>query len=269
VRTLDDVNLADYDFFDFGSNSGGSIEYCETHVGGRGLGIDNDPDVVTRAQASGREVVYGNITTLPTRKIVRYVSMFDFLEHLPDYDTVRTMIGVAATVARDFLLIRHPSFEDEAYLRAIGFKQYWQDWPTAHPSHLLLSDLTEMLRAVGAQRLELQYVDAVWDSSHPSILPVEAPEHQHGYDSEKHGEKETVTFAKPVHRQLRIKAYLQGRDDAARAQALEQEVAALRSRRAVRLATDWWRFREADTAKERVTAIRRAAKTSLTGRPRQ
>lgn len=266
MRALKEVDLADYDFLDFGSNSGGSIEYCELHVGGRGLGIDNDPKVVSAAQAAGRDVVYGDITTLQARSIVRYVSMFDFLEHLPNYEVVRTMIGVAAAVAREFILIRHPSFEDEAYLRAIGFKQYWQDWPIAHPSHLLLSDLTEMLRAVGAEKLELEYVDPIWDSSHPSILPLSAPHHQHGYDFEKHGHKETVAFAKPVHRQLRLKAYVESGDGTSdRVRALEREIAALRSRRAVRLATDLRKFREADTVRRRVAAVTGAAKT-LAGR---
>lgn len=268
MRTLKDVNLSEYDFFDFGSNIGRSLAHCERHVGGRGLGIDNDEKVVRRAQAEGAEVVFGDITNLPDEKTVRYVSMFDFLEHLPDYDLALAMIDKASQVARDFILIRHPSFEDESYLRAIGFKQFWQDWPEAHPSHLLLSDLTDMLRSVGANAIELEYVDPIWDSSHPSILPLDAPPHQMRYDPDLHGEKAHVTFTKPIHRQLRLKAYLTDGDPAVRRHrinSLQEDLASMRSRRAVRFASAVWQFRQAQTLDGRIDAMKAAARTLTRG----
>lgn len=207
MDTLDDVDVDAYDFLDFGAGTGGSVDFCARTFGGRGLGIDNSPRKVAAAQQAGVEVVLGDITTLPRRPLVRYVSMCDFLEHLPDFDLVREMLRVAAAVATDFIYIKHPSFEDEAYLRALGLKQYWQDW-TGHPSHLLLSDLTVMLGEVGAGKLKIEYVRPVWDSSDPTILPVDAPPDQSGYDAMTHGDKPEVTFAKPVHRAIDITAYL-------------------------------------------------------------
>ena len=206
--TLDDVDLDEYDFLDFGAGTGGSLSLCAKVFGGRGLGIDNAERKVAAAQQDGAEVVFGDITSLPRRPLVRYVSMCDFLEHLPDYDLVREMLSVAAAVASDFLYIRHPSFEDEAYLRALGLKQYWQDW-RGHPSHLLLSDLSTMLAEVGADKLTLEYIRPVWDSNDPTILPVDAPPDQSTYDRELHGAKPLVSFAKPVHRAIYLTAHLQ------------------------------------------------------------
>ena len=209
MRGLDDVDLDAYDFLDLGAGTGGSVELCTRLFGGRGLGIDNAPKKVRAAHDAGADVVLGDITALPRRPLVRYVSMCDFLEHLPTYDLAREMLSVAASVATDFLYIRHPSFEDEAYLRALGLKQYWQDW-TGHPSHLLLSDLTEMLSEVGASRLQIEYVKPVWHSSDATILPLDAPPDQSGYDPEAHGAKPLVAFTKPVHRAIYLIAHIDG-----------------------------------------------------------
>lgn len=73
MRSLADVNINDYDFFDFGSGHGNSIRRCEGLFGGRGLGIDVDQKKIDAAQNRGVEVVYGDITTLPRRKLVTYV----------------------------------------------------------------------------------------------------------------------------------------------------------------------------------------------------
>ena len=209
MHRLEDVEVSDYDFLDFGAGTGGSLQFCSRRFGGRGLGVDTDPRKVEAAQLAGHAVVLGDLTALPRRPLVRYVSMCDFLEHLPDHDLVQEMLSVAAAVATDFIFIRHPSFEDEAYLRALGLKQYWQDWK-GHPSHLLLCDLTAMLREVGADKLRIEYIRPIGDSGDPTILPVDAPPDQHDYDPELHGPKREVTFAKPVHRMLDVTAHLDG-----------------------------------------------------------
>ena len=210
VRRLEDVDLEAYDFFDFGAGDGGSVRYCEKAFGGRGLGIDVKPSKAQAANDAGVEVVLGDILALPRRPLVRYVSMCDFLEHLPDDDLVREVLEVAAAVATDFIYIKHPSFEDEAYLRALGLKQYWQDWK-GHPSHLLLSDLTAMLTEVGARRLEIEYVRPITDSDDATVLPLDTPPDQGSYDPQLHGPKPHIVFEKPVHRAINITAHLDAR----------------------------------------------------------
>lgn len=207
MRSLADVDLDDYDFLDFGAGHGNSLRRCKELFGGRGLGIDIDRKKIAHAQEHGIEVVYGDITSLPRRKLVTYVCMDNFLEHLPNFDVVRQMLEVATAVATDFLYIRHPSFEDEAYLAAIGLKQYWHDW-TGHPSHVLLSDFCAMLKQLGARPFDMEFANPTFDSSDPSILPFSAPPDQHEYDEQLHGSKPQVAFARPVYRQLRLTAHL-------------------------------------------------------------
>lgn len=207
MRTLADVNLADYDFLDFGAGHGNSIRRCEELFGGRGLGIDVDRRKIVAAQERGIEVVHGDILSVPRRQLVKYVCMDNFLEHLPNLGVVRSMVEVAVAVASDFIYIRHPSFEDEAYLAALNLKQYWHDW-TGHPSHVLLSDFCAMLKQLGARPFDVEFAGPTFDSSHPSILPLSAPPDQHDYDDRLHGPKPIVAFAKPVYRQIRLTAHL-------------------------------------------------------------
>jgi hypothetical protein len=207
MRTLDDVDLDSYDFFDFGAGDGASLLRCQEIFGGRGLGIDNHPGKVEAAAERGANVVLGDITGLPRTKRVRYVCMDNFLEHLPDLEVVSTILEVAASVATDFLYIAHPSFEDEPYLRQLGLKQYWQDW-TGHPAHIMVSDFAEMLGSVGAMPIDLQYIRPAWDSSCPSVLPLDAPMDQHHYEAAKHGPKPHIEFDRPIYWQIHITAYL-------------------------------------------------------------
>lgn len=131
--------------------------------------------------------------------------MMDFLEHLPSEEVAEKMISIACKVSSDFVFIAHPSFEDEEYLRSLGLKQFWQDW-TGHPTHLMLSQITNALRENGAEAIELSFLDPALDSSHASILPLSAPVDSFSYDPEIHGVKKLVTFNRPVHRQIRIVA---------------------------------------------------------------
>jgi hypothetical protein len=203
VPHLDECNLALFDFFDFGAGIGASLHRSHVLFGGRGLGIEVDRAKIAEARALGREVVEGDIYSLPRRNLVRYVVMDNVLEHLPTLEDVGRMLEVGAAVAREFLFIVHPSFEDEAYLGALGLRQYWHDW-TGHPTHILVSDFVALLRPLGLTRFELEYRYPIYDSTAHEILPTSAPPDQHDYDAARHGLKPVVHFSKPVFRQLLI-----------------------------------------------------------------
>lgn len=197
------ANLAGIDFLDFGSGIGGSIEYCEKRFGGIGLGVDIDQKKVAAAQNLGANVILGDITEIPGEKVVSFVSMMDFLEHLPTEAFALEMIKKACDLASDFVFIAHPSFEDEQYLSSLGLKQYWQDWHN-HPTHLLLSDIVSALRQNGVGNIELEFLDGALDSSHKTVLPISAPTDSLEYNSVLHGPKPSVAFDRPVYRQIRI-----------------------------------------------------------------
>lgn len=197
------VNLSGIDFVDFGSGIGGSLDYCEKRFDGFGLGIDNDEHKVATAQALGRNVCLGDILAIPGEKVVSFVSMMDFLEHLPSEAVAAAMIEKACALASDFIFIAHPSFEDEHYLRSLGLKQYWQDWH-GHPTHLMLSEIVIALRHNGVETIEIEFLEAALESSHETILPLSAPTDSHKYNAELHGPKEVLVFDRPVYRQIRI-----------------------------------------------------------------
>lgn len=204
LPTLDRVDLRAYDFLDFGAGVGRSLDFCTERLGGRrGLGIEINEDKVRKAQDLGREVVLGDILALPDDCRVRFVSMMDFLEHLRTPKKVERILDVAVRCAEDFLFIRHPSFEDEAYLGELGLRQYWHDWG-GHPSHLLLSDFARILDKLGVHAWSVRFRKPIRSSDDPTIIPLGAPRNQLAYDPETCGPKPSIEFAKPVHRMLDI-----------------------------------------------------------------
>lgn len=201
-------NLSDFnfDFIDFGCSNGGSIRALEKLFGGKGLGIDLDARKVRTAQQSGVTAVEMSFEDLSDSTRCRFVSMCDFLEHLPDFATAERAVRQAASMAKEFVYIRHPSFEDEPYLRALGLKQYWHDW-SGHPSHLMLSDLVAWLSDAGFGCLTLEFHGRISDSFDSSIIPASAPTNSQEYEADLHGPKPLVEFSRPLFRQIRIQAY--------------------------------------------------------------
>lgn len=100
----------------------------------------------------------GDATELGLEKQVRFVSMLDFLEHLPDLDTVRAAIASAAEAASDFLFIRHPSFEGKEVLADKGLIQYWWRW-SGHTAHSRIADYCVIFDLLGALPCAIQYKD--------------------------------------------------------------------------------------------------------------
>jgi hypothetical protein len=213
LPTVETVDVSAYDFVDFGAGIGGSIEYCQNVFDvDRGLGIDLNPRKVAAARAAGWDVVLGDARAIPEDASVQFVSMLDFLEHLPTFADVFETLAVARRIASEFIFIRHPSFEDEAYLRSLGLKHYWADWPV-HRSHVLLSDFVEMFHELSLPYSYVDFKDPVWSSDHPSIVPLKAPSGQTSYDPAVCGPKPQVEFGKPVYRQLDIIVPVRGVED--------------------------------------------------------
>lgn len=188
----------DADFVDFGSGVGRSLLDAQTRFGARGVGVELREAKVAKARANGADVHLGNIMDVPRDLSVSFVTIDNVLEHLPDYDTVADVLGVAADIANDFIYIRHPCFEDEAYLRSLGLKQYWTDW-IGHPSHLLLADFVTILRDLGLGSVEFEFVGAATSSADSTILPADAPVDSFEYDKALHGDKPIIEFDPPVH----------------------------------------------------------------------
>lgn len=196
-------NLNDFDFLDLGSGTGESITYCEKKLNAQaGLGIDIKESKVESARENGIPTILGNILEMDVPHRFRFVSMMDFLEHLPSKDDSKKMIKRAAEIATDFLFIRHPSFEDLDYLKELGLKVTWYDWK-GHTSLMTVADYCLTFAELGIRTYCMNFRKPIEDSSDKFIVPYDAPIDTVAYDS-KLGEKPKIKFPKPLYGQIDI-----------------------------------------------------------------
>ena len=204
------VDLSGYDFIDLGCGHGRSIRDCCTRFKvRRGIGVDLDPDKVESARNAGFDAICADATELSVENQVRFASMLDFLEHLPDLETVEAMLQFASKAASEFLFISHPSFEGEDYLRDLGFRQYWWHW-SGHPSHPRIADYKAIFARLGLTQYMIRFNELVEDSHHKSILTTDMPKNQHEFDPARHRRRPFVRFEVPVWRFQEIFVRLPG-----------------------------------------------------------
>lgn len=200
VSTFDDIDWSKFDFIDLGCSDGGSLRFCQKRFGARrGLGVDLDPAKVEQARAAGMDAILADARQLPRETCVRFVAMMNFLEHLPGLQVVEEVISAAVGAADDFLFIRHPSFEGEAYLSTLGLRQYWWHW-SGHPAHIHVSDYCTIFERLGLHQYFIRYRDPILDSSHPTVLTVDMPKNQNMFNAELHTPKPFVAFVEPLWR---------------------------------------------------------------------
>ena len=129
--------------------------------------------------------------------------MVCFLEHLPDAATAARVLDRLAVAARDFLFIRHPSFDDVAYLAGLGLKFTWTDW-SSHPNMMTTGDFRRLFAERGWTDYRILPHMGYTDSDHPSIVPLGAPTDTMAYDEAAHGPKPRVAFDRTVYAKFDI-----------------------------------------------------------------
>lgn len=210
VRELTPEVAAGAELLDLGCGVGRSLRSAETRFGARGIGLELNRRKVAIAQEDGLAVFRADIRDVGPGDFpaARYVTFDNVLEHLPDLDAVAEVLDAACRLASRAVYIRHPSFEDEAYLAGLGLKQYWTDWPGAHTAHIRLHDFVRIAtERLGIYRILIQPVLRATDASDPTLLPLSAPPGQRkldrngfgAYSAELHGPKPDVTFDRPVY----------------------------------------------------------------------
>ncbi len=193
-----------YEFADFGCSTGGSLKHCIERFGARsGIGIDIDPIKVEKTRAAGFDAALADLHKLDGEKSLRFVSMMQFLEHLPSLEEVERVVAKAASLATDFLYIHHPSFEEEHYLLGQGLRLYYHHW-SGHTTHITRDEFFTMFERLGLMQYHVRPIQPVIRSDHESILPSSAPINQHQYTAELHGEKPSIPFPRPIHRHMEI-----------------------------------------------------------------
>ena len=204
-RAIDGLSKGEFEFLDLGCGAGGSTDHCIRRFGAEtALGIELDAKEAEAAREAGYTVVVADVaaTSVPDR-CVRFVSAMDFLEHLPCDETSFDVLGRFAGAARDFVLVRHPSFEDIEYLESVGLRLAWTDW-TGHPAMMRIEDFERFFEKMGWTEYAIVPRLLIPDSTFNQIIPITAPRDTVTYDEDIHGPKPFVRFDRPVYTQFDI-----------------------------------------------------------------
>ncbi|MCH9052354.1 MAG: methyltransferase domain-containing protein, partial [Proteobacteria bacterium] len=209
------INLAGYDFLDFGCGAGGSIELGRIRFGGhRGLGLDIKPGKVAAAREAGYDAQVCDVTSLTSHPdSVRFVLLSHFLEHLPSLADAKRCLFAACMAAREFVYVCQPYFDADGYLFDKGLKLYWSDW-TGHPNRMTSLELYCCIRDIASsvpiQQFAIYRRGKITDSHETVIHALASPVDQHDWQATTHPEKPPTPFNYPVYKELGALIVLDG-----------------------------------------------------------
>lgn len=204
VLKVNNLDLGEYDFVDFGCSNGKSLDFCALTFGGNGVGIDIDSNKVLTAKRNiinsvtgNHQVVQGDITKLDTKILentVKFTSCIHFLEHVDGYNTVKNILQNAINISTDFIFIMQPFFDKNAELFEKGFKVAYSDW-NGHSNLLTSYDFFRLCNFSPSIKDFIIFARIpILDSTDKKILPLDAPIDSHEYDLKYHSKKEFCTF---------------------------------------------------------------------------
>lgn len=161
-----------YDFIDLGAGKGGSLRHCARRFNARGIGFEREPERVAMARPMGLDVVHADAALLDCEKAVRFVTMMNFLEDLPDLHAVEDVLARAVRAARKFIFIRHPSFEGEEEARQRGYIiGHWNS--PVRTVRIMLADFAAMFERLGIGPVLVNNVEPIRHTSHELIVGLE------------------------------------------------------------------------------------------------
>ncbi|MDB5415267.1 MAG: wbbL 1 [Rubritepida sp.] len=191
-----------YDFIDIGCSKGGSLAWGAANFGGTGLGIDLDERKVQATLAAGHHAIVADARHLDLPdNAVRFATLSDVLEHMPDGEIAEKCLAEAYRVASEFVLVRGPNFDRGDYLAKNALKKYFADW-RGHTWHHQTEDFVRLAQRVGAREVLLLSHERIHSSEHPDILPASAPQDQGRYDPAAHGPKPFITFGRKIYSRI-------------------------------------------------------------------
>jgi SAM-dependent methyltransferase len=223
------MDFENFDFIDFGCSTGGNVEFVKRVVPNiKGLGIDIDPKKVEGAKARGIEAITLDILTIESRKLVEFVTMSHFLEHLDSPREAEKFIRKAVDISRSFVHIRQPFFDGDGYLLELGLKCYWSDW-RGHPNNMKMLDFYK----IGIKLLNRGLIHSfsiygrirIHDATDECIVPLGAPMDSGKYN-ESFGKKNNVIFPHSLFRETVMEICVSSVDAPERIMKMHRSLAA-------------------------------------------
>lgn len=209
------------EFLDFGASKGESIDYAnDTFCGGKsqGIGLDINPAKVLAMKEHGYAAFTADITKLKLEHPVRFVIMSHFLEHLPGFVTAQKIVEKATNASSEFIFVKQPYFDADAYLLSRGLKLYWSDWK-GHYYHMQSIELFKIFRdlyqAGKISRFCIYASGRINSANDDRIHPLNSNKNQHRYDESLHPSKDHVLsdFTTDVFREIIVLATRSNRVD--------------------------------------------------------
>ncbi len=182
--------LSEYDFLDMGTKDGNSMSYAIGNLGGKkGLGVELRPEYVQKTIDKGFAYIQGDATKLQLPdNSVSFVLLSHFLEHLPDLETLDQVIATSLRVAKDFVFIKGPGYENEDYLQSLGVRIFYSHW-SGHPIKPSSKVLSELFKKYGQNDYEFMFHRYITSTDDPAIHSLQSPINQHAFDIDLHPPK--------------------------------------------------------------------------------
>lgn len=197
-ESLQGYPLSDYDFLVLGNCVGTTIDYGKTRFKLKaGLGIDTNHSFVVAERKKGYDVAEADWTILRQMKPQSFKSGLLLRYFLTDRAGTLELFKLLANLCTDFIYFRYPSFDEMAYLKTLGLRQFWTNW-TGNRIMLRLDQMFALFDEAGFQRYFVRRRGPITETSHPSIIPFNLPKDQSAYDPIKHGPRPVVKLEAPV-----------------------------------------------------------------------
>lgn len=198
-----------YCFFDFGCSKGDCMDWAYTVFDNArpGLGIDISEPKIEIAKKNGHDAIVYDILKIPDEKLVRFVTLSHFLEHLPSVKAANQFLRKAVLVANEFVFIRQPFFDADGYLAQQGLKLYWSDWH-GHSNKMTTLDFYLCLNSMKSEGLisgfSINFNNEIISSAHNAIHPLDSAIDQHAYDPSLHPYKNSEIQLENVFKEIRV-----------------------------------------------------------------
>ena len=214
MPVIDKIDAGGYDYIDFGCKEGEMFERMKEEFGvSKGLGLDINEEHVRVCKKNGHDAEVQDITKFEIfdTKKTRFVLMSHFLEHLFGYNEAKKCIHVACSLAKEFVYIRQPFFDQDGYLFNLGLKLYFSNW-SGHPNRMTSLEfhniLHPLLRDNIIKRFCIYYKQLIQDSYDLGIHPIISPMNLHEYDVNKYPFKKYIVFDQKVYRDIIVLIFL-------------------------------------------------------------